>query len=274
METGSGHSSAAVSDDMTDANQRSARIGERTWTAPTDTSRSLVQPVAIPGKGLHLIRMEVLHRVPGAAAQRPQEVRSYQHGDVVMGAKKLRRLEPALYAALYRADRIWLRYHQPERERVHRAIRVDWQARDNTLNEQLKTAYISLIGSADRPRQITLAALGRKVGARALLEKHLGKLPECRRFVQDVSEDRVQFALRRLGYTAAMMRSAGVTPLAWKLLIGAGIRADLAENQIIVDYVEELVRGNTTVREQHQRDGRKMNWTGGAEEPKCRTICG
>jgi hypothetical protein len=37
----------------------------------------------IPGKPFNLVRVEVLHRVPGAAAQRLQELRSYQHGDIV-----------------------------------------------------------------------------------------------------------------------------------------------------------------------------------------------
>lgn len=165
-----------------------------------------------------------------------------------MGAKKLRYLDPRLYAALYRADRTWLKGHQPKRERIHRASRVDWQARDSALQEQLKTAYITLTVSRERPMQITLAALGRKVGARALLEKHLDKLPKCQRFVQEVSENRVQYALRRLGYAAAMMRRTAVTPIAWRLLIEAGIRADLAKNQVIVDYVEELVRGSSRVR--------------------------
>ena len=108
-----------------------------------------------------------------------------------------------LYAALYRADLKWLKAHQPPRERTCKASRIDWRKRDTELHELLKTAFISLTVSPDRPKQITIAALGRKVGSRARLEKHLEKLPKCRRYMMDVVEDRVQYALRRLAHPQA-----------------------------------------------------------------------
>ena len=85
---------------MTDTNLRLARIGARTRKAPTDTSSGFVQPMTIPGKTFNLVRVEVFHRVPGAAAKRLQEVRSYQHGDIV-------NLEPEHDSGLLSRETSW-----------------------------------------------------------------------------------------------------------------------------------------------------------------------
>jgi hypothetical protein len=158
------------------------------------------------------------------------------------GAKKLRNLSPALYAALYRADRLWLRTHQPPCQRIRPTIRVDWKVRDQDLLQKLKTALISLTVTQIRPKQITIAALGRKAQARARLEKHLDKLPNCRIFLRSVTEDKIKYALRRLGYVAATLQRNQEAPAVWRILRAAGVRADLAKSKLIRQYVEKFIK--------------------------------
>ena len=111
---------------------------------------------------------------------------------------------------------------------------------DTAVLEQLKTAHIKLRVSPERPRQITVAALGRAIGARLLLEKNVSRPPKCRQFLREEVENRVQYALRRLAYAAAAMRTVGVVPIPWKLVREARIRGDLRRNNTIRAYVQGL----------------------------------
>ena len=200
--------------------------------------RGFVRPTTTAGVTLMIQRsQERLACLP----RRKQKWLKLQATHPNLGAKKLRCLNPAHYAALHRADRNWLKSHQPTTKRTRAASRVDWRERDDELREKLKTAFIRLTVSPDRPKQITIAALGRKAASRAWLEKHLDKLPKCRRYIMGVVEDRIQYALRRLGYAAARGQTDGIVPVAWRLHRDAGIRPDLARNKIIRDYVEDLL---------------------------------
>lgn len=64
------------------------------------------------------------------------------------------------------------------------------------------------------------------MGARALLQKHLDRLPVTKALLHQRVEDREAFALRRVAWACARFVEEGVCPLRWQLVRRAGLRPE------------------------------------------------
>jgi len=157
-----------------------------------------------------------------------------------VGVKGLRVTAPALYAALYRADRGWLRRHSPHRSVARQRVGIDWEARDGFLAEKLVAVQKQALIRTGKPIRISVAILGRAIGARAVLEKHLDKLPRCRALLATLTEDRIDFALRRLRFVAEKLRLDGIRAKQWQLLKLAGIRPELVQHPRLQEAMDIL----------------------------------
>lgn len=143
---------------------------------------------------------------------------------------QLREKGPAVYAFLYRNDRDWLKVNSPKRKKVVPTNnRVNWLERDKEILEQVQKFVSELRGIDKKPVRITVKILGDGIGERALLERHLDKLPETRVFIEQVSESEQDFRLRRLKYVINEMKENGEVIKEWKVLRKAGIKQDFYE---------------------------------------------
>ena len=94
---------------------------------------------------------------------------------------ELRKLNLALYARLYRKDRIWLNEHSPEpAQKKTRNIRVDWNQRDLEVLAKVQHAVSRILESDGKPKRLTVGRIRAIAGVRSLLEKHLDRLPETK----------------------------------------------------------------------------------------------
>ncbi|NRK74467.1 transposase, partial [Salmonella enterica subsp. enterica serovar Typhi] len=84
-------------------------------------------------------------------------------------------------------------------------------------------------GIDKKPVRITVKILGDSIGERALLERHLDKLPETRVFIEQVSESEQDFRLRRVKYVINEMMEKGEVIKEWKVLRKAGIKQEFYE---------------------------------------------
>ena len=167
-----------------------------------------------------------------------------------VGVKGLRVAAPALYAALYRADRDWLRRHSPHRSVPQQRVGIDWQERDGCLAEKLTLIQKNTLSRTGNPVRISIASLGRAVGARAVFEKHLDKLPRCRALLATLTEDRIDFALRRLRFVAEKLRLDGSRAKPWQLLKLAGIRPELVQHPRLQEAMDILTTAGYSARAQ------------------------
>lgn len=143
------------------------------------------------------------------------------------GLTMLRRRMPAVYMWLRRADRLWLDAHRPVRQPcVRQTARVDWAVRDAACAREVEAAIERLVQASGPPRQLTISAIGQDMGARALLQKHLDKLPVTKALLQQRVEDREAFALRRVAWACARFMEEGVCPPRWQLVRRAGLRPE------------------------------------------------
>ena len=153
--------------------------------------------------------------------------------------KQLRTINPALYAWLYRRDRAWFATNQPSFKKAAPAKdQVDWASRDEELVGKIATIATRLRHCPDKPRRITITAIGRMLGKQSLFESALRKLPLTRSVIESVVESREAFAVRRVHMAAAVLRLQGEFPR-WKLVRAAGLHRRLEGStnvQVAIGY--------------------------------------
>jgi len=143
---------------------------------------------------------------------------------------ELRKKRPEVYAYLYLHDRDWLKVNSPKRKKVDPTNnRVNWLERDKEILEKVQKVANELRGIGTKPIRITVKILGDGIGERALLEKHLDKLPKTKDFIEQVSESEQDFRLRRVKYVVNEMKENGEVIKEWKVLRKAGIKQEFYE---------------------------------------------
>lgn len=112
--------------------------------------------------------------------------------------KQLRECEPALYARLYRNDRVWLIESGP-RQCGHNAggPRVDWQRRDVQLAADIR-AHAAAILSRQPLVRVTRHRVTAELDCTALVEHFSAQLPLTQRTLEEVCESVRVFQIRRL----------------------------------------------------------------------------
>lgn len=148
---------------------------------------------------------------------------------------QLRENNPALYAYLYRNDRDWLNSNSPKRRKVEPINnRINWLKRDKEILERVQKVAREIRDIGDKPVRITVKTLGDGIGERALLEKHLDKMPETKVFIEQVSESQQDFRLRRVKYVINEMKEKGEVIKEWKVLRRAAIKKEFHEEVLEV----------------------------------------
>ncbi len=147
-----------------------------------------------------------------------------------VGVKALRLLQPALYFRLYRADRAWLQRHAPTAPKSTEVkLRVDWDARDRQIVEQLKVAALDPCFTGEHR---TGTALLRVAGVGTWFWKRKAELPVSWRTLETLTESREDYACRRIQVVLDSndnnwTGNVYVTPTRARLCKRAGLRPDV-----------------------------------------------
>lgn len=145
---------------------------------------------------------------------------------------ELRRIHPSTYTFLYRNDRDWLNEHSPKlRKPKSENKRVNWQERDQELLIKVQKATEELKNLSGEMKRITVKSIGDAIGEKALLEKHLDKMPKTKSFINEVFENKKDFRLRRVMHVKKEMKESGEALRDWKLFRRANIKKE---------YISEL----------------------------------
>ncbi len=157
--------------------------------------------------------------------------RAYEtHGH--RGRKFVRQQIPQVYTWLYRHDLDWLEQHLPPRKRPEPPRRIDWAARDTRISQLIPEAVQKLHLQPERPRRITIAAIGRAIGYMAMIQQHLDLLPLTAAALTEAKESRTGFAIRRIQWASAHFNKQGRVPERWELVRLSGVERLLADTAI------------------------------------------
>ncbi len=137
---------------------------------------------------------------------------------------EMRKLTPDVYTWLYRHDRQWLNNNSPKLKQPRALVeRVDWNVRDRKILTRAKSAVEQLL-KEDKPVRITIGKIGASLGLKALLEKHLDKLPRTKAYLESVKETAEDFQIRRVKWAVEELDRQGEEIVEWKILKLAGLR--------------------------------------------------
>lgn len=151
----------------------------------------------------------------------------------------LRKLQPAVYAWLYRHDRNWLFENSPCAATVSSCInRVNWEQRDKDILKSVKKAVDEILNNDSKVEKVSISRIGKRTGLLALLEKHLDKLPLTRQYLESVVETTEAFQMRRVEWSIKQMEQAGEDIKPWKVQRLAGIRPECCNH---FEFIESLI---------------------------------
>ncbi|CAM3068602.1 TnsD family Tn7-like transposition protein [Paenibacillus sediminis] len=137
----------------------------------------------------------------------------------------VRQMNAKDYMWLYRNDKQWLQTVLPKSpRRVKVRSRVNWNQRDKNTANAINEAIVQLRLSKDKPERLTLARIGNFIGKRALLERHLNRLPICQGLLKMNLETEEQYQIRRIDWAFERVRQQGKRPARWRIIREAGIR--------------------------------------------------
>ena len=168
-----------------------------------------------------------------------------------LGITDLRKLNPALYAWLYRQNPNWLKQYSPKLDKGgnNAEDRVNWPRRDYELCKELLRKVYSLV-SDKNSRRITKTLLAKSIGMQSLVEKNKEKLPLCYLVFERYTESITKYQCRRvwLAYQALLEDNEPV--FAWKLYRQAAIRNNAAHDvHQLISRLERMSAGNVSVKD-------------------------
>lgn len=147
--------------------------------------------------------------------------------------KAARAAKPALYARLYRSDRLWLKQVNRDQLRartVNRKPRVNWGQRDRHYLAKLREIFRFIRANTSGPRQSRTYLL-KRLGKSSTLEKKLHLLPRTRRLLLRYSESVAQYQVRRLQNAWHETQQDFEQPPRWRLLRCAGLSEERLTNE-------------------------------------------
>lgn len=160
-----------------------------------------------------------------------------------MSKTELRRINGALYSWLYRNDRGWLNENSPRlRSTANINSRADWQQRDEEILVKVKVAITEMLDMNNKPKRITISAVGSKINTRPLLEKHLDKLPNTKSYLKEHTESVKDYQYKRINWTIQELVKAGLELQLWRIFRMAGIREEYKKEiePTIIDIISNI----------------------------------
>jgi len=140
---------------------------------------------------------------------------------------ELRKLYPALYIRLYRADRSWLERESPKpSKRTTTSSKVSWHSRDQEILREVKEAVSAIQNLEGKPKRISKSYIGYMIDRKALLERHLNKLPLTKEYLDKVLESEEEYRVRKIKWAIKELRREGKKTTKWQVLRKAGIRPE------------------------------------------------
>lgn len=155
--------------------------------------------------------------------------------------KQARKLNPAVYARLYRNHHDWLlqidrKFHA---ENTKSKSRIDWPKRDRKIARELHRRYKNLSEDLYAPR-LSKSFLIHQLESHATAEKNLYRLPRCSILLSLYTENTFEYQARRITRAYVSLLQAKKDIKRWLLLREAGL-SDKRMTSIITKFIKEIL---------------------------------
>jgi hypothetical protein len=169
------------------------------------------------------------------------EWRTLIHDFPSASTSELRRLRPALYSFLWRHCHDWLQESNPLKLRPISGLERDWLSLDREVNSACREAAVDL-RSAPVCVRLTQTAILQEAGYGWVSHRHLLRLPRTAAALKELTESRVDYAIRRVWSAYKKFRKSREPIPVWRLARAAGIRSDLIRYGAVSDALQKAAR--------------------------------
>ena len=160
------------------------------------------------------------------------------------GIKPSRVKNAALYAWLYRNDKMWLLnknrkfYALPTLGRK----KVNWPLRDWQMVRRLFKIFYQSLNDLNLPRQSRNWYL-KQLPQHSTVEKNLYQMPLTHKFLSTFSEDISSYQIRRITRTIIQFQKINQHPVSWQLLRHSGLSEERLTNEAL-KFLNQMKRIN------------------------------
>ncbi|EON70940.1 TnsD family Tn7-like transposition protein [Lysinibacillus sphaericus] len=157
--------------------------------------------------------------------QYKQELLRKVHQNQNLSRTSLRKKLGKQYIYLYYYDSSYLESVLPQVQlRNKPTTSVNWPKRDQQYEQQIKRLHQQLLQEL-KPIRITKSILGRRLGILANLERHLDKLPNTNKLLNDITESVQEFQLRRCYKIIDELINQNIVIVLWRIQRIAAIKS-------------------------------------------------
>lgn len=143
---------------------------------------------------------------------------------------QLRQLDNSIFEWLYKKDREWFDENSPKtKHKISVSQRIDWNQRDSELLNKASKIVKALLATDRKPERITIGRIGKLIGAKALLEKHIDKLPLTNQYLRSVLENIEEYQIRRLKWATKELLNNAEPLKAWAIRRKAGLKTNCSD---------------------------------------------
>lgn len=146
---------------------------------------------------------------------------------------ELRELNRAVYAWLYRNDKVWLNMNSPissAKKTINK--RVNWDERDEEILKEVKVAIDEILKREGKPKRLTISSIGKQIGKLSLLQKHIDKMGKTKAYIEDNVESIEDYQQRRIEWAIDELKKEGDEIKEWKVMRMAGIKRGYKQSLI------------------------------------------
>ena len=168
--------------------------------------------------------------------------------------KKARSAAPALYARLYRYDRLWLKQANQTQPRVNvnkRKPRADWRRRDLQYESKLRE-IVTFLWADQRGARRSQTYLLKQLGKLSTLEKQINRLPRTKQLLERYTESVPDYQMRRLRNAWWQLKQEFDHPPRWRLIRVAGL-SETRLTKEARDYLNDLEENDDNSNNQGNR---------------------
>ncbi|MDQ3816229.1 MAG: TnsD family transposase [Acidobacteriota bacterium] len=211
----------------------------------------------------HAIRLELPMNVSGARHVGPKTLKRYKNFRIPKDSalelykrdwlevvranpnasrRQLMTMASFLYLWLGKNAPEWLEAHLPPiRKGDHRGDLKNWNSIDAKLAPAVRSAGKQIKASEGRPVRVSLAAILRKVGHRAWIERCLPKLPRTSKALSKYLESHEEFLIRRVKWAEDLYIRIGKCPSRYYFEVHAGTRNKSGRSPAVQSAIDAAI---------------------------------
>lgn len=172
-----------------------------------------------------------------------------------------RRAIPTAYIWLVKHDKKWFEENSPKkRTSCGKRPRVNWSERDEKYSAEVRDMAFLMLTVSERPVWLSRTGIAKELGILTIFTKNAAKLPLTDKALNEVSENVISFAIRRILWASNCYQQEQISADKWRLQTRAAVSNKIARLPLVKMAFDKCVQALREMNETGWEDS-----SGGAQ---------